>query len=91
MDLQDRDRKIVDMRRAGHILTDIAIETECSVPTVMAVLDTKYKTRQEERDERKDMIVRLRSEGWSIGDISDEVQCSSFYVYQTLHTWKERQ
>lgn len=45
MNNHERNLRIIEMRHDGHTYTDIAIETECSVPYVKSVLAKVKSTR----------------------------------------------
>lgn len=83
-------RNIIKMRRAGHILTDIALEMDCSLKIVTETLDKFYKTRQQERQEVKDKIVSLSGQGYNGVEISEKVGCSCYYVYEVLKVHRNK-
>lgn len=80
----ERDRKIVEMRKRGHTMTDIALELNCSWGVVRRVLDTKHMTRQEERELRKKHICDLRDQGHSVSEICTLMKVGRAYVYEVL-------
>lgn len=84
--LQNRERvlKIIEMKKQGHILSDISIETDSSMPYVRRILEQYGLLDMQQRGNKYNKIVQLFRDGHTIQEIMDETGMSQSRVYAII-------